>query len=238
MILSNALRYLRGHWQLVALTLLIFAHWHTQVILPFKILVVFLHEFSHALATWLTGGTVDAIALDDGQGGLTLARGGNSFAIASAGYLGSLVLGLAIFLAAVRTRADRIVMAVLGGVVLVTTAFYFQGGFAILYGSLSAAAMLASAAFLGRHANDLLLRVIGVTSMMYAPYDIFQDTIAHSGLRSDARILAESYGGSTLAWGGLWFLLSLVILGLAARLGLGETSNLPLRFLDSPEKAG
>ena len=45
-----ALTWLRGHWQLLALTALVIALWDTPAILPLKILVVFLHELSHGLA--------------------------------------------------------------------------------------------------------------------------------------------------------------------------------------------
>ena len=38
------------------LLLLVFLLWHTPIILPLKILTVFFHEASHALATVFTGG--------------------------------------------------------------------------------------------------------------------------------------------------------------------------------------
>jgi len=42
---------LRGHWQLIALVAAVFALWQTPVIIPLKILIVFLHELSHAAMT-------------------------------------------------------------------------------------------------------------------------------------------------------------------------------------------
>jgi hypothetical protein len=33
---------------------------------------VFIHEFSHALASWLTGGNVKAIRVFDNEGGITM----------------------------------------------------------------------------------------------------------------------------------------------------------------------
>lgn len=35
--------------------------WKWKILEPFKLLTVFLHEFSHASACWLTGGKVKAI---------------------------------------------------------------------------------------------------------------------------------------------------------------------------------
>ncbi len=217
---------LRAHWQLIALTTLVYLLWNTDFVMPLKVLVVFLHELSHALATWLTGGEVMAMSIDADQGGEMIGRGGNRFVISSAGYLGSLMIGMAIFLVAVRTNADRAVMAIFGVTMLMITALYFRQVFSILFGSIGGLAMLASAWKLGRPVNDLFLRVIGLTSLLYVPHDIFSDTIARSGMRSDARILAETFGGTTLFWGGLWLLLSLAAVGLCARFGLGASSNI------------
>ena len=101
---------LRGHWQLIVITGLVFLLWKTPVVLPLKILVVFMHELSHGLAAILTGGAVERISLSVQQGGHAVTRGGNSFAILSAGYLGSLLIGMAFLMIALRTRADRIVL--------------------------------------------------------------------------------------------------------------------------------
>ena len=77
--------------------------WPTVWIYPFKIFVVFLHELSHAVAGLATGGTVQRITLDPAEGGATYVNGGNAFVMLSAGYLGSLLWGLAILLIA-RTK--------------------------------------------------------------------------------------------------------------------------------------
>ena len=58
------------------------------------------------------------------------------------------------------------------------------------------------------------------------PYDIFDDTIARSGARSDAYMLAETYGGSTMIWGGIWLILSIVVIGASVRYGFGPASNI------------
>jgi hypothetical protein len=57
------------------------------------------------------------------------------------------------------------------------------------------------------------------------PYDIYDDTIRRSELRSDARMLAEEIGGTTIMWGGLWFIVSLVGIGWCLTRGLGRDSN-------------
>ena len=67
--------------------------WDTIIIYPLKILTVFFHELSHALAAIVTGGKVLEIVLVPEQGGHCLIAGGNGFLVSSAGYLGSLIWG-------------------------------------------------------------------------------------------------------------------------------------------------
>ena len=220
---------LRRHWQLFALTAVVFAFWQTPVVVPLKILIVFFHEASHAIATILTGGEVVSLSISPNQGGLVLSRGGNRFLTLTAGYLGSLLIGVGLLIGATRTRADRKVMGGLGIVMLVLAGLYIRELFALSFVVGTAIGMLLVARFLGHNTNDLILRVIGLTSMIYVPFDIFSDTIARANLRSDARMLAEEFGGTTQMWGGLWLLISLAVIFWCLRRGLGRSSNLKLR---------
>lgn len=217
---------LRGHWQLLALTAAIFALWQTPVVLPLKIFVVFLHEVAHGLAAVLTGGEILEIGLSIDQGGHAITRGGNAFVVLSAGYLGSLVLGLALLLLALHSRADRLALAGVGGVLVLVAVLYVRDGFALGFCLATGAVCLAVARWLGPGASDFLLRVLGLTSLIYVPYDIFSDTIARSTLRSDAYMLAERVGGSAALWGGLWLAISLAVIALAVRGTLRAPSNL------------
>jgi hypothetical protein len=208
------------------LTGLIFLCWNTPVALPIKILVVFMHELSHALVGLATGGSVAEISLSPQQGGHAILLGGNRFLSLSAGYLGSLLLGAMILLLAVRTHADRWIMALCGVVTLLIAALYIRDLFALAFCAGTGAAMLASARYFPHTINDLALRVIGLCSLIYVPFDIFSDTIARSGERSDAYMLAEEFGGPTLFWGGLWLILSLLVIGLCIRNLFAQSSNI------------
>lgn len=216
----------KGHWQLLALVAVIFALWSTPVMVPLKILVVVLHELSHGLAALLTGGSIVEITVSPGQGGLALTRGGSRFLILSAGYFGSLLLGMGLLFAALRSTADRAIVAGLAGVLILVSLLYLRDMFALFFCLGLAAILLAMARWLDHRANDLVLRVIGLTSMIYVPYDIFSDTILRAHLRSDARLLAEEVGGATLMWGALWLGLSLAAIAVSLRYGLGAKSNL------------
>ncbi|MFY2824837.1 M50 family metallopeptidase [Ruegeria sp. MALMAid1280] len=217
---------IKGHWQLIVIVTLVFALWHTPVVLPLKILVVFLHELSHAIVVVVTGGSVESFTISPRQGGLVTARGGNRFLSLSAGYLGSLALGMGLLFIALRTHWDRAMLGGFGAVMLLVTLLYIREPFAMLFCGVVGAGMLAMAWYLSRPICDLFLRIMGLTSMIYVPYDIFDDTIRRSGIRSDAYMLAEEFGGTTMLWGGVWLILSFLSIFLCLKYFLGHDSNL------------
>lgn len=217
---------LRGHWQLLVLLAAVFALWQTPVMAPLKILIVFLHELAHGATTVLTGGDVISLTVSAEQGGAVVSRGGNRFLVLNAGYVGSLLIGMGLLFVAIRTHADRAVMAGFGALILLIAIIYVRDFFALAFCVATGGAMMAVARYLPRDVNDLILRLIGLTSMIYVPYDIFSDTIARSALRSDARMLAEEFGGATVLWGGIWLAIALGVIWLSVRRGLGPTSNI------------
>lgn len=226
--------FVSNHWQLLTLTLLIALLWNTDVLLPLRILTVFLHELAQALAAIVTGGEVLTLSISPNEGGFVTARGGNPFWITSAGYLGSLLIGAALFILALRTHWDRTILAIFGGITLLVAAFYVRDLFAFGFTLATGAAMLLASRYLSLEINDMILRTIGISSIIYAPLDIFDDTIRRAHLRSDARILAEQVGGSTLFWGGLWLVISLGVIALTLRYGLPRNSNITLRQKTTP----
>ena len=197
---------------LAFILLAIFFLWNTLALYPLQMLVVFFHESSHALAALLTGGEVLEMEINYLQGGHVLSRGGSRFLTLSAGYLGSLIWGLTIYSLAVRTEADKYISIVLGIIIAVISLMYIRNTFGLIFGFVGAGGLV----FLGlkspREVNDFILRVIGLTSMLYAPLDIFSDTIQRSYLGSDARMLSEEFGGATIMWGGAWILVSSVLI--------------------------
>ena len=197
---------------LVIILIAIFFLWNHTILFPLKVLVVFFHESSHALTTVLTGGKVETLVVNANQGGYVISRGGSRFLTLSAGYLGSLAWGAVIYLIAVRTRKDKAAMAILGGMI-VGIAFLFGGNlFGIGFCLLSGAIMIILGFKASEKINDFILRLVGLTSMIYVPLDIYSDTISRSHMRSDARMLAEEFGGATLMWGGSWLVISVVVI--------------------------
>ena len=198
----------------------IFFLWDYPILYPLKLLVIFFHESSHALMTVATGGEVRELVINSQQGGHVLSVGGNRVLTLSAGYLGSLLWGMIIYLCAVRTAQDKLLMFLLGSCIIVIAAIFVRDGFAITFSLVTGVVMLVIAVKANILVNDVILRLIGLTNMMYVPLDIYSDTIARSDLRSDAFMLAEELGGSAWLWGGLWLGLSGVMILLTLWLGL------------------
>eukprot|EP00268_Persea_americana_P021177 TRINITY_DN2115_c3_g1_i3.p1 TRINITY_DN2115_c3_g1~~TRINITY_DN2115_c3_g1_i3.p1 ORF type:complete len:230 (-),score=5.11 TRINITY_DN2115_c3_g1_i3:119-808(-) len=89
-------------------TVVILALWRTVLLTPFKLITVFLHETSHALACKLTCGQVEGIQVHANEGGVTHTRGGIYWVILPAGYLGSSFWGMVLILASTNLLTARI----------------------------------------------------------------------------------------------------------------------------------
>lgn len=203
----------------------LFLLWPWPVMAPLKLLVVFFHEASHALMTVLTGGRVVEMTINAQQGGHVLSAGGSRFLTLSAGYLGSLLWGAVIYLAAVKSRFDKALSAILGVTILGICAWFIRDLFALVFCAVTGLGMLLMASKASMAVNDAVLRVIGLTSMLYAPLDIYSDTIERSNLRSDAVMLAEEFWGSGIFWGGAWLVLSVGIIAITFITGLRTRSG-------------
>ncbi|KAJ6875042.1 hypothetical protein NC652_034691 [Populus alba x Populus x berolinensis] len=86
----------------------ILALWRTVLLRPFKLVTVFLHEASHAIACKLTCGHVEGIQVHADEGGTTQTRGGIYWLILPAGYLGSSFWGMVLILASTNLLTARI----------------------------------------------------------------------------------------------------------------------------------
>jgi hypothetical protein len=210
--MNGKLRFLLGFSLFfIALWLL----WDTALVYPLKIFVVLLHEVSHAIAVVATGGTLDRITLDPLQGGATYFRGGNAFLALSAGYLGSLLWGGALFTAGrdKRVRTDWVNGAI-GVLVILLTVFYVRSGFGVAFGIFFGGAMVAASRNVGATWNRRLLLTIGLTSALYAVLDIKSDVLDRPELESDAYMLAELTGiGSATTWGIVWMAIAVAFTG-------------------------
>jgi hypothetical protein len=205
----------RGFLILCGIYLALAFLWDTVWVYPLKLFVVLLHEASHGLAALATGGRIEEILVFPEEGGRTTTTGGNGFVITSAGYLGSMLLGATILLVSTRTRLSQW-LALLVGLGVVTLAFRCMPAdgrsFAVVFG-----VVLAGTAPMPRPVSELVLRVIGVTSCLYAILDIKSDVLDREHDSSDASRLAAMTGVPSVVWGTVWIAVSLVVTFYAAK---------------------
>ncbi len=197
---------------LLGLMLLVVILWDTVLVYPLQILVVFFHELSHGLAAMVTGGSVQQIFVASEVGGACLTAGGNRLLILSSGYLGSLACGGAILILATRTQYDKLISGMIGGLMILVCLFWVRPfpSFGFAFCLSSGLAMLVVAKYLSPAINDYLLKVIGLTSCLYAILDIKGDIIDRPGSPSDAYLLAEQTGLPVFFWGVLWINIAVV----------------------------
>ena len=227
------LKWIFGHWQLFVITAAIYALWNTDLIWPFRVLVVFFHEISHGIAAVLTGGSIEELSFQGNEGGVAWIRGGNRFWVASAGYLGSLLIGSILTFLAINSKADRFILVSLGVALIAVTALYVRGSFAVIFALVTGALMILTGWRAPRAMADLALRIIGLASMCYAPWDIAVDTVLPkrgipSGMQTDAAAIAHIVGGTEVLWGIIWFLIAILVIAITARFCLDKPSNITL----------
>ncbi len=207
----------KGGWKRLLvpllLALLVYAFWSTIFVWPLRIFVVLLHEVSHGLAAVLTGGRIVSIELSPREGGFCTTAGGWRFVISSAGYLGSALFGALFLVLGVsgKPRTHRAVTGLLGGALVLLSLVYVRSAFGFAYGLIAGALLLAVARWLPEGASSFVLRLLGVTSLLYAPWDIVSDLILRSVPASDASTLARMTGIPAIAWGVLWLAASVLV---------------------------
>src|SRR5207253_712706 len=98
---------------------------------------------------------------------------------------------------------DRLVVGFLGAILALVSLLFIRplGSFGFLFCAGSGVAMVAAAGFLPAKASDLLLKVLGVTSCLYAVLDLKAIIQGRLGPTSDPGRLATLTGVPALVWG-------------------------------------
>ncbi|KAL9391980.1 hypothetical protein Peur_015900 [Populus x canadensis] len=205
-------------------SVVILALWRTFIMTPFKLITVFLHEASHAIACKLTCGQVEGMQVHANEGGVTQTRGGVYWLILPAGYLGSSFWGMALVLASTNLITARIAAGGLA-VALLIVLFIAQNwtlrglciGFIIF---------LAVVWVLQEKTTVRILRYvilfIGVMNSLFSVYDIYDDLISRRVHTSDAEKFAEicPCPCTGVGWGVIWGIISFLFLSASIYLGL------------------
>ena len=196
--------------------------WNSWPLYPFKLLVVLMHESSHALATLLVGGSVDQIRVSPDQAGVTISRYVPSLlreiVVSSAGYVGSTFSGCVLLWVAARSREGRWPLIALAAWCAGVTLLWVRDGFTLLFVGACALVLFALAKFGPVLLRRMVLVFLATFSCSYALYDI-RDDLLHfgSGGGSDADALARATFIPAIVWGVAWGALAVVMLLLTLR---------------------
>jgi hypothetical protein len=195
---------------LLALSVLAFFFWNTMAVYPIKLFVVFLHELSHGIAAVVTGGKIIKVEISYLIGGVCYTQGGNAFIIASAGYLGSILLGGLLLVQASKTNHTKFLGLFLAIVVILVTIFYVRNSFGLIFGFSFSAVLLILSFFLPSFILEWILKFIGIVSCFYVLIDIKEDLFTTQYRGSDADALHALTGIPSLAWAILWITLAMI----------------------------
>ncbi|XP_026189875.1 uncharacterized protein LOC113146524 [Cyclospora cayetanensis] len=201
-------------WTLVAIVL-----WHCRIfgvhiLLQFKLLTTFLHEFSHASAAWITGGKVKGIEVYTNEGGVTHTVGGIRWIILPAGYLGSCFWGLVFtLLASINIWTLRVGAGLLCFMLLMVLLFFARNWTVGIVCVIFILEIIVVWAFTELYHTIWPLRVamlaIGSMNSVYSLLDILDDTIRRKEPDSDAYKCASLTHCSSRLCGSLWGLIAL-----------------------------
>ncbi|KAJ1833298.1 hypothetical protein LPJ63_002854 [Coemansia sp. RSA 2711] len=197
------------------------------LLLPFKLVTVALHEFSHAAAGLCTGAKIKAITIDPDEGGLTRMSGGKWCCVMPAGYLGSAFLGALMVFAGFDVLASKIVSVIIG-VCLLATLFWAKNWLTRVITVLFVGLIVGL--WFTPHGAGLryIVLFMGVMSSLYSLWDIVDDTLKRKVNESDATKFAQKTHCSSRCCGFIWLLISLAFLVGAILLGLAflkDTEN-------------
>ncbi|CAM6099017.1 unnamed protein product [Calypogeia fissa] len=199
--------------------------WRTPVLVPFKLITVYLHEVSHALAAKCTCGKVEGIEVNLNEGGVTHTRGGATWVILPAGYLGSSFWGMILII----MSPNRISCYIAAGVLVASliVVLFLAQNWTLRFLCLGFIIFLALVWVVQALTVVKLLRYtilfIGTMNCMFSVYDIYDDLISRRVHSSDSEKFAQLYPFcpcNGVAWGVIWGFFSFLCLCGAVYLGL------------------
>lgn len=198
--------------------------WDTPFVYPLKLLVVFMHECGHALATVAVGGSVEKIVIDPREGGLCLSRYSPGFfrqvAISSAGYLGSALSGASLLYLTLRFGSGRRVLFAVSAFVVLCSVLWARDLFTFLVAVALAALLSLCARFLPEDLSRLVAFFVAVFNGLYVLFDVRDDLWDSSRrIQSDAAILASHTVVPSIVWAVAWSVIAVAMLGAAVTFG-------------------
>ena len=204
-------------WVAVGVSLLVsLTPWAPLLLYPFKLFTTWVHECGHALMTVLVGGRVTSITIQPDTSGVTLslvpvgrvARG----LVASAGYLGSALVGCLLMAATRVEHRARTILYGLGVFMLLTVVLWMRNPFGVVVVLGWGAVLVMLARRRMARALRFLLSLLAVQVALNSVYDIRVLFLAE-GAPSDAATMARLFLLPAWVWATVWMAMSVAMLG-------------------------
>jgi hypothetical protein len=192
------------------------------VVYPFKLFGTFVHEWSHAIVTVVTGGHVVGLRINPDLSGEEYSTGGWGLAISSAGYLGTACTGAALLLAPLRRARHTLVALGVAVAALPFVGTLVQGATFTPTTWLWTAVFAAVTLAVGRRGTLRLARLFQqflAVEVCLAALDGLRSldwlVLTAPGVMTDATTAGSATHLPALVWAVLWSIIGVAIVGLA-----------------------
>ena len=211
------------------------------LVYPIRLFVTFIHEGSHALASLLTGSSVQSLSISSNGSGAVYAVPSNwlsALFISSAGYLGTTAYGVLLLVLIRRAYSARIVLAASAGFVGLMTIFFGllapvwnvfstqvsfgSVAFTVVTGALLTVGLLAIAKYASAKVVTFALSFLAVQCLLNALLDLktlffINAPLIGSHQHSDAANMAAATGLPAIAWVVIWIGISVAMISVGLR---------------------
>jgi hypothetical protein len=206
---------------LLAISLVLsFFPWGKRILFPFQLFTTWIHECCHGIMAILMGGSVLRVTIESDGSGLThykIPSGRLRQAmVASSGYLGSSMIGCALFYLSVRSNSaaqllsSRILVFSLCGLIGLSLLFWIRNVFGFVSTlTLGVALGLMNYTPASRYASDVL-DFIAIQTALNALFDIrtLFGLGTSKGITSDAHTMQKLFWFPHWLWAFSWLCLS------------------------------
>lgn len=191
----------------------------SRLFIPVEYLNTYLHELCHALVGLLTGADVGLIKIFNLGGGVTLTAGGSPFLIASAGYVGSTVIGATVILLSRTEAGARFALRLVAGLVALTLVAWVRGEVIGVSAGVAWIAVAVAASTLRDQWLLFVAQFVGLQQCLgsFLSLATLVQVSADAGVQSDAMLLQQMTGVPAVVWSVFWVILSLAVVTVVLR---------------------
>ncbi len=214
---QDSLKFLLGATALTMLISYVPLGW--VAVYPLRLFVTFIHEGGHALAAFLTLGSVESLVIYADASGATYTRGGLAILIASAGYLASTAYGAGLLALLHDGSRAKAVLTVTAALILALTGLFARDPFSLFIGIALTVILIWIAIAASPRWAHFFLSFLAVQCCLNAFYDLRTLFLisATTNMHSDAANMHQMTAIPATFWALSWIVLSAIALVFALK---------------------